>query len=333
MKEGFKNITERFSIVDVFAFLIPGAFFTLYLCWVDGEPARNALFGPVELVFPNSVIMRAVYFGFMAYAVGMLVSEASWIVEKAFRSLDDISTALYAKNPSRTETGKKQWRVLISAALLIALTILGVCLSMGFHRMVCQSFWLLSLAFGAVCFSRGVMVLLRETECETGNAADASQERNISRSDMKKWLFFTLAATLLTVWTTIKLLAWSVETVGILCFIGAGSLLLRRVSVKKHDIEKLNLLGQPELFRKAQLFQAYYELFRAFCIVGLFLYWRMSVSGAFPFVRLGHLLATEFLCAERMLRFRNLSRDYNDAFQFCEGRRIVADPLSNAANR
>ena len=243
MKEGFKNITERFSIVDVFAFLIPGAFFTLYLCWVDGEPARNALFGPVELVFPNSVIMRAVYFGFMAYTVGMLLSEASWIAERAFRSLDDISTAIY---PARTEPGKKQWRVLIPAALLIALTILGVCSSMGFHRIVCQGFWLLALVFGAVCFSRGVMALLRETESETGNAADASH----SHSDMRKWLFFTLAATLLTVWAAIELLAWSVETVGILCFIGAGSLLLRRVSVKKRDIEKLKSLGQAELFRK-----------------------------------------------------------------------------------
>ena len=191
----------------------------------------------------------------------------------------------------------------------------------------------MALTFCAVCFSRGVIALLRETEGETGNAADASQERNISRSDMEKWLFFTLAATLLTVWAAINLLVWSVETVGILCFVGVGSLLLRRVSVKKRDIEKLKLLGQPELFRKAQLFQAYYEMFRAFCIVGLILYWRMSVSGAFPFVRLGHLIAAEFLCAERMLRFRNLSRDYNDAFRFCEERRIVADSLPNAANR
>ena len=334
MQEGFKNITERFSIVDVFAFLIPGAFLTLYLCWIDGETAWNALFGPVELIFPDNVIMRAVYFGFMAYAVGMLVSEASWMAERAFRSLDDISTAIYAENPARTEMGiKKQWRALLPTPLLIALAILGGCLSMGFSWMARQGFLLLALAFGALCFSRGVMALLREAEGETRNAADASQERNISCSDMRKWLFFTLAATLLTVWSAIKLLIWNVETVGILCFIGAGSLLLRRVSMKKRDIEKLKLLGQPELFRKAQLFQAYYELFRAFCIVGLILYWRMSVSGAFPLVRLGHLIATEFLCVERMLRFRNLSRDYNAAFQFCEERRIATDSLRNAANR
>ncbi|MBQ6207649.1 MAG: hypothetical protein IJK52_11295, partial [Oscillospiraceae bacterium] len=76
----------------------------------------------------------------------------------------------------------------------------------------------------------------------------------------------------------------------------------------------------------------YYGMFRAFCIVGLVLYWRMSTSGAFPLVRLGHLIATEFLCAERMLRFRNLSRDYNDAFRFFEERRIATDSLRDSAN-
>lgn len=330
MQEGFKNITERFSIVDALAFLIPGAFLTLYLCWIDGEAAQNALFGPVELIFPGNVIMRAAYFGFMAYTVGMLVSEASWIAEKAFHSLNEISNVIYAKNAG---TNDKQWRVLVPSPLLIALAIFGVCLSLGSSGMACQSFRLLALAFGAVCFSRGATALLQETEDETGNAADASQERDMSRLDMKKWIFFTLAATLLTVWEVIKLLAWSVETVGILCLIGAGALLLRRVSVKKRNIEDFMQMEQSELFRKAQLFQAYYELFRAFCVVGLILYWRMSASGAFPLVRLGHLIAAEFLCAERMLRFRNLSRDYNDAVRFCEERRIATDSLRNAANR
>lgn len=52
----------------------------------------------MELIFPDNVIMRAVYFGFMAYTVGMLVNEASWIAEKAFHSLDEISNVIYAKN-------------------------------------------------------------------------------------------------------------------------------------------------------------------------------------------------------------------------------------------
>lgn len=187
MQEGFKNITERFSIVDALAFLIPGAFLTLYLCWIDGEMAQNALFGPVELIFPDNVIMRAVYFGFMAYTVGMLVSEASWLAEKAFLSLEGISNVIYAKN---AETNDRQWRVLVPPPLLIALAILGVCLSMASSWVACQGFRLLALAFGAVCFSRGVTTLLQETEGKTGNAADASQERDMSRSDMKKWIFF-----------------------------------------------------------------------------------------------------------------------------------------------
>lgn len=103
--------------------------------------------------------------------------------------------------------------------------------------------------------------------------------------------------------------------------------------MKKRDIEDFMRLGQPELFRKAQLFQAYYGLFRAFCVVGLILYWRMSVSGAFPLVRLGHLIAAEFLCAERAIRFRNFSRDYNAAFRLCEERRIATDSLQDVTNR
>ena len=340
MEENFKNIIQRVSIVDVLAFIIPGMFLILNVCWLNSNMMQD-IFGPVERVFPDNLIMRIVYFGFMAYVTGMLVSEASWIIEKFFDYLDDISNAIYKRGQPQENEGEQRRRQLvisnileilcrrlvkISNILVIFSVVFGVCLSLGVSDVAIQVFLLSWLAFGSVCFSHGIWLEITGGEQSQSGINEPQSNENASAQALKPWLGALIGIASMGIPTGILLLCkWKTtglvsliksdsiwETVGLLLFVGGGSVWLRRAATQTHDIKSLE---QPELFRKAQLFQAYYELFRAFLAVVLilyFLYWRMTASATE--VRIFQLLALEFLPAERMLRFKKLKRDYYNAY-------------------
>lgn len=340
MEENFNNITQRVSIVDVLAFIIPGMFLILNVCWIDGDVMQDIIFGPVERVFPDNLIMRIVYFGFMAYVTGMLISEASWIIEKFFGCLDDMSSIICKRmQPQENEGVRCRWQTVISNIfgilsrrlvkipniLVIFSVLFGTCLSLGVLQVAIQAFLFLWLAFGVVCFSRSICLGSTGDE-QSPSPSDTDghpSNENASTQVVKPCLGALIGLVSMGIptwilwswnWKTEGLLRfiksdsiW--ETVGLLLFIAGGSVWLRRAATQTHDIKSLE---QSELFRKAQLFQAYYELFRAFLAVVLILYWRMTASGTE--IRIFQLLALEFLPAERMLRFKKLKRDYYNAY-------------------
>ena len=50
--------------------------------------------------------------------------------------------------------------------------------------------------------------------------------------------------------------------------------------------------------------------------MALILYWKIITAPDAPFkVEIFHFLVLEFLCAERMLRFKKLKRDYYNAYE------------------
>ena len=354
MEENFKNITQRVSIVDVLAFVIPGMFLILNVCWIDGDMMQDIIFGPVERVFPDNLIMRIVYFGFMSYVIGMLISEASWIIEKFFGYLDDISAVICAGMQPQEDEGaqRRRWDVILSNIsnilgvlrrcsvkipniLVIFSVVFGVCLSLDVGEVTKQTFLLalllLCLAFGVVCFSRSIGLGSARDEQSPSDTDGHPSNETAPAQVVKSWLGTLIGLVSMGIPTWI-LWSWNWkaegllsfiksdsiwETVGLLLFIVGGSVWLRRATTQTHDIKSLE---QSELFRKAQLFQAYYELFRAFCAVTLILYWRMTASGKFPKVGIFHFLVLEFLSTERMLRFKKLKGDYYNAYDLLRRR-------------
>lgn len=83
--ECVRDFTKGFSLIDIFAFLVPGTLFLLFSMPLWGTAMVDAFFAPIQLAFGDTVWLRVAYLLTLGYVLGFLFSEAGKLLGKLAR--------------------------------------------------------------------------------------------------------------------------------------------------------------------------------------------------------------------------------------------------------
>ena len=78
---------QRFSVVDLFSYLIPGAVWIFYSCYIMNITPDTSLFAFVDVFFLKHWAVRLIFFLCLSYVAGMILSESSYWLWRTLRCL------------------------------------------------------------------------------------------------------------------------------------------------------------------------------------------------------------------------------------------------------